>query len=100
MDRFERKEREGKLHRLLPLHDSLPPSYPPDLIPSPPFLSIRFENGGFLPQCNQALAFAKGASELRCYAKATLADGSVNRGPLVTQRREWKDESEESREMQ
>ncbi|GAB5037601.1 Hypothetical protein NocV09_09100060 [Nannochloropsis oceanica] len=39
-----------------------------------------FENGGFLPQCNQALAFAKGASELRCYAKATLADRSTNRG--------------------
>ncbi|EWM26018.1 hypothetical protein Naga_100150g5 [Nannochloropsis gaditana] len=39
-----------------------------------------FENGGFLPQCNQALTFAKAASELRCYAKNILADGSVNRG--------------------
>jgi len=72
---------------LLP-HDSLPPprslpptpSHPLPPSPSTQFSSTRFENGGFLPHCNQALAFAKGASELRCYAKAMLADGSVNRG--------------------
>lgn len=37
------------------------------------------------PQINQlkALAISKGRSELRCWAKTTLPDGSINRGACL-----------------
>lgn len=39
-----------------------------------------YENGGAITHCNKALAIAKGRSELRCWQKTALPDGSVNRG--------------------
>lgn len=42
-----------------------------------------YQQGGHLSHCNKGMAIALGRSELRCWAKAQLPDGSVNRGACM-----------------